>query len=344
MSLKQKRELTCQDCRNAFETQSSTRDHLGRCPSCREKFRETLQISGLAKNASVKVVVEEHLPEERDTASVKLTQTFLAPTQYTKDLVKKVRIIAATEYPVLIVGETGTGKELIASLLHQYSSRCDQPLLLENCAAFTGDLASSHLFGHVHGAFTGATGNRDGLFVAAHKGLLFLDELESLPYTVQAKLLRTIQFGEVSPIGSSKNLRVDVRVVFATNNTNLKELLRKGELRSDLYHRLTIKMYLKPLRERLEEIPLLVSHNLRIISRRISKEINGIDEQARKLLLEYHWPGNIRELENVLIEGSLVAENAILKATDLPRYVHDTHHKPELVASSALARTGSDHM
>jgi len=207
---------------------------------------------------------------------------------------------AATPITVLIEGETGTGKELVARGIHRASARADAPFLAVNCAAVSETLLESELFGHRKGAFTGATQDHRGLFEAATGGTIFLDEVGEMPVAMQAKLLRVLQQGEIIPVGDTRARKVDVRVISATNRDLNAEVVKQA-FRQDLYYRLAVfPIPLPPLRQRREDVPLLVERLLRGIGTRHQVEINGIDRAAVDLLQRYDWPGNVRELENVL--------------------------------------------
>lgn len=211
---------------------------------------------------------------------------------------------ARSETPVLILGETGTGKELIARAIHTNSRRIKRPFVPINCAALPRDLVESELFGHRRGAFSGAVTEHPGLFVAAHGGSLFLDEIGELPMEVQAKLLRVLQDGEVRPVGGLDSRRIDVRIVAASNRTLAS--MRDGAMRQDLFFRLSVLVIeIPPLRLRREDLPLLTAHFLRVLQERGSRSANGMEPEALELLEDYPFPGNIRELEN-LIEGICV--------------------------------------
>jgi len=208
---------------------------------------------------------------------------------------------ARSETPVLILGETGTGKELIARAIHTNSRRAKRPFVPINCAALPRDLVESELFGHRRGAFSGAVTEHPGLFVAAHGGTLFLDEIGELPLEVQAKLLRVLQDGEVRPVGGLESRRIDVRIVAASNRTLAS--LRDGAMRQDLFFRLSVLVIeIPPLRQRREDLPLLAAHFLRVLHERGTQGANGFEPEALELLEDYPFPGNVRELEN-LIEG-----------------------------------------
>ena len=223
-------------------------------------------------------------------------------------VLEQVERVAPTGSTVLIQGETGTGKELIAQAIHNISSRCGRPFVRLNCAAIPLDLLESELFGHEKGAFTGAIAQKIGRFELAHKGTLFLDEVGDIPSALQPKLLRVLQEQEFERLGSTRTHRVDVRLVAATNR-DLTQMANRGEFRSDLYYRLNVfPILLPPLRERREDIPALVTHFVEILGRRMGREIEHIPPETMSALSSYEWPGNIRELQN-LIERSVILSN-----------------------------------
>ena len=216
--------------------------------------------------------------------------------------------IAPQSSRVLITGESGTGKELVARAIHENSARSKNPFITINCGAFPETLLESELFGYLKGAFTGANENRSGLFQAAHGGTLFMDEIGNMSVTMQVKLYRVLQEGKVRPIGSTEESDVDVRVIAATNK-DLEKEIAEGRFREDLYYRLSvIPIHLPPLRERREDIPLLARDFLERFSKSMSKNIDGIDPEAIRLLEVYDWPGNVRELENT-IERAVALES-----------------------------------
>jgi PAS domain S-box-containing protein len=219
----------------------------------------------------------------------------------------QVKQVAATETTVLLLGETGTGKELFARALHAASSRANKPLVRVNCAAIPANLIESELFGHEKGAFTGATHRREGRFALAHRGTIFLDEIGELPLELQPKLLRVLQEGEFEPVGSSRTIKVDARVVAATHQ-NLVERVRQGTFREDLYYRLNVfPITIPALRERREDIPELARVFLDRFSRRLGKSLAPLSDSAVKRLQAYAWPGNVRELANVIERGTIVS-------------------------------------
>ena len=231
-----------------------------------------------------------------------------------RELVDKIRLVAGTSATVLITGETGTGKELVARAVHDLSPRRDRPLVKVNCAAISAGLVESELFGHVKGAFTGATERRVGRFEHAHGGTLFLDEVTELPLESQSKLLRVLQEQEFEPVGSNRTVKVDVRVL-AASNRNLAEAVREGRFRMDLYYRLlVIPVDVPSLRERREDIPALAAHFVARLSRQFGRRVNRIGEETIRQLMAYDWPGNVRELENVLARAVVLSSGELLDA------------------------------
>lgn len=224
-----------------------------------------------------------------------------------QELKQELMLIADSDLSVLILGETGVGKELVAREIHALSRRRDRPMVHVNCAALPEGLAESELFGHVKGAFSGALSHRAGKFEAAQGGTLFLDEVGELPLAVQAKLLRAIQHGEVQRVGSDAPVRIDVRIVAATNR-DLKEAVRQGKFRADLYHRLSVyPVFVPPLRERGNDVLLLAGHFLELNRSRLGVRSLRLSRDAEKALLAYGWPGNVRELEHVVSRAALKA-------------------------------------
>jgi transcriptional regulator with GAF, ATPase, and Fis domain len=232
-------------------------------------------------------------------------------------VLEQVERVATTDSTVLIEGETGTGKELIARAIHNLSSRCGRAFIKLNCAAIPLDLLESELFGHERGAFTGAIAQKIGRFEMADKGTLYLDEVGDIPPALQPKLLRVLQEQEFERLGSTRTHQVTVRLVAATNR-DLAEMVNRGEFRSDLYFRLNVfPLKLPPLRERREDIPALVTHFVQILGRRLGRQIEHIPPETMSALSSYHWPGNIRELQN-LIERAMILSNYGVLPNPLP--------------------------
>lgn len=232
---------------------------------------------------------------------------------------------AETEATVLVRGESGSGKELVAKAIHNLSARKDAPFLAINCAALSSNLLESELFGHARGAFTGAVKDHKGLFQRAHGGTLFLDEVAELPLELQAKLLRVIQERNYIPVGGDRSIDVDVRIVAATHRS-LREEVKHGNFREDLMYRLrVVPIFLPPLRERREDIGLLLWHFIRLHNAEKRRFIEKIDPQAMRALLDYPWPGNVRELHNVIEYAFAVGRGATLRISDLPPEFRETH-------------------
>lgn len=234
------------------------------------------------------------------------------------DLVAK---IADSDSTVLIQGESGTGKEVIARMLHFNSSRCNRPLVPVNCGAIPEHLMESELFGHEKGAFTGASHTRIGRFELAHGGTIFLDEVAELPLPLQVKLLRVLQERCFERIGGTKTITVDVRIIAATNQ-DLEQAVRERRFREDLYYRLNvIPIHMPPLRERRSDIPLLVDHFIALLNRTKHTAVTGMDADAIRALTSYHWPGNIRELENLVERLVVLKKSGTISLTDLPERI-----------------------
>ena len=224
----------------------------------------------------------------------------------------EVERVAPTDSTVLVLGETGTGKELIARAIHNISPRCGRPFVKLNCSAIPFDLLESELFGHEKGAFTGAVAQRIGRFEMADTGTLFLDEIGDLPLALQPKLLRVLQEQEFERVGSGRTHRINVRLVAATHR-DLAEMVKRTEFRSDLYYRLNVfPVVLPPLRERREDIPQLATHFVEVFARRMSKRIDHIPEVVLNAFVSYSWPGNVRELQNLIERAVILSNNGVL--------------------------------
>jgi len=275
-----------------------------------------LQIERALENRRLNVEIKrlKGLLEERyDFTNI------VARSEKMRRVLEIVSQIAKTESTVYIHGESGTGKELIAKAIHLASERKNKPFVAINCAALPEALLESELFGHEKGAFTGAVRSTKGLFTQAHQGTIFLDEIGDMPLSIQAKLLRALQERQFYPIGSEKPIEVDVRVIVATQK-DLEGQVKQGLFREDLFYRIhVIPVHLPPLRERKEDIPLLVEHFLKKFSEQIKKEVKGLTPQAIQKLMLHEWPGNVRELENaveyavVMTQQDIITENLILQ-------------------------------
>jgi len=253
----------------------------------------------------------------RQAAEVQPLEGIIAASGSMSHVLARIRRLAASKLTVLIHGESGTGKELVARAVHALSDRRARPLLAVNCAGFTESLLESELFGHVKGAFTGAVADRRGVFEEADGGTLFLDEIGDMPLPMQAKLLRTLENGEIVRVGSTRPIHVDVRVVAATNKI-LRELVTERKFRDDLYWRLNqATIHLEPLRDRREDIPPLIQHFIAEANARHGKNVTGITPEAVRLLVRYNWPGNVRQLANVIGQMVVLADGDMLDADDI---------------------------
>jgi two-component system response regulator HydG len=266
----------------------------------------------------------EHLGLKNEIRSLKekinadfVLKNIIGKSRPMKDLIDMLAMIAPSEATVLITGESGTGKELIARSIHYNSNRKEHPIVVVNCAALTDTLLESELFGHEKGAFTGADRQREGRFMQADKGTIFLDEIGETSPTMQAKLLRVIQEREIQRVGGEQTLHVDIRILAATNLI-LEEEVRKGNFREDLYYRLSvISLNVPPLRDRVGDIPLLAQHFMQKYADKNRKQVRGFSPLAMDMLLKHAWPGNVRELENtieravILLSGDYITEKAL---------------------------------
>ena len=267
-----------------------------------------------AENERLRAQLEAENIALRDQLSqITKFEEMVGDSEALRRVLAAVEQVAVTDATVLIVGETGTGKELIARAIHQRSHRAKRPLIKFNCAAIPETLLASELFGHERGAFAGAVERRKGRFEQAHSGTIFLDEIGELPQGLQVLLLRVLQEREFERLGGSDPVQVDVRIIAATNS-DLTERVRAGEFRSDLYYRLNVfPVRVPPLRERREDIPSLVAHFAAQHGERFGRVISRIDRRSMKLLESYHWPGNVRELENVIERAIILSRDGTLR-------------------------------
>ena len=278
-----------------------------------EKPFEVDELLALARRAvkSVRLQTErQYLISERDAEFNHYG--FVGRSRAMDEVIQRADLVAQTKSTILITGETGTGKEMVARLIHHRSAQRDMPLIKVNCAAIPETLLESELFGHVRGAFTGATMTKRGKFALADGGSIFLDEIGTLSTAVQSKLLRVLQEREFEPLGAERTQRVDVRVIAATNR-DLKQMVNEGRFQEDLYYRLNvIPIQLPPLRERREDIPVLVDHFVEKHRQRTGKRIDRVDADAAQALGRYDWPGNVRELENTIERAVVLATAPVL--------------------------------
>ena len=266
-------------------------------------------------------------------------QGLISRNPYMLEIFGLMENIAKYFTSVLLTGETGTGKDVVARAIHGLCPFRDQALVICDCASIPENLFESELFGYKKGAFTGADKDKRGLFEEADGGVIFLDEIAEIPVAVQAKLLRVLESHEFRPLGGNESTRVEVRVIAATNR-NLTESVRSGGFREDLFHRLNkVVIELPPLRERLEDIPLLVRHFLQSANKKFSKDLKGVSREVQKLFLKYGWPGNVRELENVLESAAMLCKKDFIELANLPKYLRDF-----IPPQGAMAFVGREHL
>jgi DNA-binding NtrC family response regulator len=281
-----------------------------------EKATEKLHLS--AENRSLKAQLREH----SGFANI------VSRSDKMRQLFHLIKSVAPTDASVLIHGENGTGKELVATAIHEQSKRQSGPFIKINCAALPSELIESELFGHKRGAFTGAVSDKTGLMELAHGGSLLLDEIGEMPASLQVKLLRVLQDREFRPVGGSRVVRPNFRLICATN-VDLDAALGEGKIREDLYFRInTVMLAIPPLRDRADDILLLAEHFLYRFSTQHQRDIRSIKPDAAKALLRYRWPGNVRELEHVIERAVIVAESADITIDNLPASIHDEERVP----------------
>jgi len=248
-------------------------------------------------------------------------EEIIGESQIIRKLINLTDRTAAHDSTVLIIGETGTGKELFARRIHRMSRRAKRQFLAISCAAIPATLLESEMFGYAKGAFTGADNNKPGLFEEADSGTLFLDEISEMDIERQSKLLRVLEYGEVRRLGSNETGKVDVRII-AASNRNLWQEVEKGRFRADLFFRLSVvNLYIPPLREREEDIPVLIRHFLKIFNAEHHKKVTRISDEAINILRDYDYPGNIRELRNIIQHAVIFSENDAITRKDLPVYL-----------------------
>jgi two-component system, NtrC family, response regulator AtoC len=258
----------------------------------------------------------------------------LAEAPQMQDIFRTITKVAQFKTTVLVTGESGVGKELVARAIHARSGRSGQPFVAINCGAIPENLLESELFGHKRGAFTDANQDRKGLFEEAHGGSLLLDEIGELPLALQVKLLRVLEDEKIRRLGDSKDIQVDVRIIAATHR-DLNAEVAAGRFREDLFYRLNVlPISVPPLRDRREDIPLLIDHFIVRNNARLGTAVRGVTSEARRLLYEYSWPGNVRELENTVERAMVLAESDQLSAADLPERIRDVRDPIKLQLAS----------
>lgn len=322
-----------------FQSQTKFEDHSFLAQILSSLFGQALQIEKLVQQSS-RETKEENIILRRQLKSTFEFESIVGAHPRMAELFARMKMAADSASAVLVTGESGTGKELIASALHQNSIRSANALVKINCAAIPGDLLESELFGYARGAFTGAVDDYKGKVLSAHKGTLFLDEIGELDLKLQAKLLRVLQEKEFSPLGSNKVIKVDVRIIAATN-ANLEQAVKDKTFREDLFYRLNVvRLSIPPLRERLTDLPLLIQHLLEKICERNSKPAMGLNDAALQKLQSYSFPGNIRELENILERAVVLNSKKEIDASDIQ--VGDGLVNAPAVAAGAPATAGFD--
>ncbi len=287
-------------------------------------------------------LMNSSLQKEIDELRIELKQKYvfkniIGQSGVMQEVFKSVEKVTDSNVTVLVQGESGTGKEVIARAIHYHSKRANKPFVAVNCSALPESLLESELFGHEKGAFTGATGRRMGKFEQANNGTVFLDEVGLMSPVTQAKVLRVIQEREFERVGGNELIKVDVRLISATNR-NLEEAMKNGEFREDLYYRISVfPIKLPPLRERKEDIPLLSAFFLDKYSKEENKNVTGISPDALELLMAYHWPGNVRELENAIERAIVLATNGEITPKDLPPAVKSLGEKKLYESDNTLS-------
>ena len=275
--------------------------------------------------------IEEAFQQQKDPAPEASRQLSVSSTHLegksdaAKQLHNYIGLVAPTNMSVLIIGASGTGKEYVAHHIHELSNRRDKPFIPIDCGSIPKELAGSEFFGHIKGAFTGAISDKTGAFIAANGGTLFLDEIGNLSYEVQVQLLRALQERKIRPIGSNQETNVDVRLVAATNE-NLKIAIEKGTFREDLYHRINeFTLHIPNLKDRQEDILLFANFFLDQANRELGKQLTGFDEKATAAIRDYHWPGNLRQMKNVIKRATLLAQNKFITIGELENELTDSH-------------------
>ena len=293
-------------------------------------------------------IIEQNIKLTQEITTLKqkakLSKTIIGKSEKLTKMMSTIEQVAPTKATVLVTGESGVGKELVADALHSLSDRKDGPFIKVHCASLSANLLESELFGHEKGSFTGAVSQKKGRFELANGGTIFLDEIGEIDANTQVKILRVLQEREFERVGGTETIHVDVRVVAATNR-NLEEEVKKGNFREDLYYRLNVvHIEVPPLRERKEDIPLLLNSFLNEFNSENSKSIEGFTPQARKLLCSYSWPGNIRQLRNSIESAVVLARGKLIDVEDLPEQVVSHENESELSIKVGLSLDEAERM
>lgn len=284
-------------------------------------------------------VLEGNSKKEKKTAEVKDLSPhshnyIMGESEIARRLHERARLVAPTDMSVLITGASGTGKEYVARYIHENSNRANTPFVAVDCGAIPKELAASEFFGHIKGSFTGAIENKTGAFVTAQEGTLFLDEIGNLTYEIQVQLLRALQERKVKPIGSMQEIAIDVRVISATNE-DLPAAIQAGEFRQDLYHRINeFTLRMPELKERIDDFPLFATHFLQQSNKELHKEVKGFDEESMSILKNYPWPGNLRQLKNIIRYAALLTPGSYITRQELPEEITI----PQQISSSGSLR------
>lgn len=284
------------------------------------------KVEAALSQKDVSVDTPETVTVKKDDTQIVYGKSAVAQTMF-----NDIRIVAPTKMAVLITGESGTGKEYAARMIHEYSRRKEAPFIALDCGSLSRELAPSELFGHLKGSFTSAVADKKGVFETADGGTVFLDEVGNLSYDVQVQLLRVLQEFKVRPVGATHDIKVDVRIIVATNE-DLKKAIAEGRFREDLYHRLNeFSIMLPPLRKRIEDIPYFVTHFIEEANQELEKSITMCDKEALAVLSRYRWSGNLRELRNVIRRSALFAKTTVITPECLPDFLFETDEAEEQV-------------
>jgi DNA-binding NtrC family response regulator len=284
----------------------------------------------------------ENLYLQRELENAVESDPIIGQSKEMCQVIELIKKVGPSDSTVLITGESGTGKELIARALHRYSHRSSKPFITIDCGSLVENLFESELFGHVKGSFTGATATKHGRLELANGGTVFLDEIGNIGIGIQAKFLRAIQEREIAKVGNNQIIKIDIRIIAATNQ-NLLQSVKDGSFREDLFYRLSVvPIHLPPLRQRKEDIPLLVHYFLQKYNKKRKKTISGISDQAMKALINYEWPGNVRELENAIERAVVLTDHEHIEPDDL--YYYGLYAESEIIADKALDTVEMKHI